>query len=407
MPKILYIEDDVDSRRLIQRVLEEAGHQVVLASDGLSGIEAAQRELPALILMDINMPDLSGDMVATRLQATPGLEETPIVALTALTDYRERALIAGCVGYISKPISVDRLAAQVDEYLAGRRDQVNDEEVTEYFTKYSQALVRKLEAKVRELEEANRELSRMDKMKNDFIALTSHEMRTPYALVYGYVRLLQDAIDAAQSPDLASLAESLVAAADRLGEVVNEVLNLARVASGRITLALTQVRLLALVEEAAETVRQASKGRQITISVLGGEWPEMRADPNELKLALSNVIGNAVKYTPDGGSVTVSGAQYGEFAEVIIADTGIGIDPEEQGLIFEVFYTASDTELHSTSKTAFKGGGLGLGLAIAKTVIDAHKGRVWVESPGRNEQTCPGSTFHVLRPIDPDSVGGN
>ncbi len=407
MPKILYIEDDASSRRLVQKVLEEAGHEVVLASSGLSGIETAQRERPALILMDINMPDLSGDMVATRLRTTPGLEKTPVVALTALSDFRERALVAGCVGYISKPIDIDALAAQVREYLNGRREAVDDEDIGQYAAEYTQSLVRRLEIKVRELEEANRELRRMDKIKNDFIALTSHELRTPFTLVCGYVDLLQDAFDPVKDPETIFMVEGLGSAADRLGKVIDEILDLARVASGQVALSLEPVRLLGLIEEAAENVREASQSRQVAITVMGSDWPEMLANPTDLKMALGNVMGNAVKYTPDGGNVTVSSARYDSFVEVIITDTGIGIDPDEHGAIFEGFYTAGDTDLHTTSKTAFKGGGLGLGLAIAKSVVDAHNGRIWVESPGRDETTCPGSTFHMLLPINPSAVGSD
>jgi signal transduction histidine kinase len=406
MSKILYIEDNAHSRQLVQRVLEGVGHEVVLAPDGLAGIEAARREVPELILMDINMPDLSGDMVATRLRTTPGVEQIPIVALTALSDYRERALVAGCVGYITKPIDIDALPVRVSEYLAGRRDMVEEEDAGRVFAEYSQALVRRLEIKVRELEEANRELRRMDKIKSDFISLASHEMRTPFTLVYGYVHLLQEIVDPARDPEAMSMVNNLVSAAHRLGEVIDEILDLARIASGQIALSLSPVNLLSLAEEAAGGVRQAAEGRRVNIQVVDGGWPEILADPVELALALENIMGNAVKYTPDGGGITVSARCYDDtFVEVAIADTGIGIDPEEQGTIFEVFYTAGDTDFHTTSKTAFKGGGLGLGLAIAKSVIDAHKGRIWAESPGRDERMCPGSTFHILLPIDPEKVG--
>lgn len=402
---ILYIEDDPSSRRLVQRVLEGAGYRVLLASNGLDGIALAQRERPSLILMDINMPNFSGDMVATRMRITPGLEHTPIIAVTALTQpgYRERALIAGCDGYIPKPIDIDALPCQVEEYLGGRRDEVKSEEAGRYYTEYSQALVRRLETKIRELEEANRELRLLDKMKGDFITLTSHELRTPFTLVYGYSRLLQDAIEGATNTDteLVDLASSLISAVDRLGEVLNEILDLARIASGKISPALIPLELHRVVEQAIAKVRVVASDREVAIDLLGDDWPQVWADPIELQVAFGNILGNALKYTPDGGRVTISAARHGEYVEVAITDTGIGIDPDEQQFIFETFYTSGNTEFHTTSKTAFKGGGLGLGLAIAKRVIEAHKGRIWVESLGRDEDRCPGSTFHVLLSLDP------
>jgi len=120
-----------------------------------------------------------------------------------------------------------------------------------------------------------------------------------------------------------------------------------------------------------------------------------------------NLIGNAVKYTPDGGRIditarllTVAGEQP-VGVEVIVADSGVGINIEDQNRVFDKFYRTESPELHSTSKTRFMGGGPGLGLTIAKGIVDAHGGRIYVESKGYDPETCPGSHFHVLLPIRP------
>jgi signal transduction histidine kinase len=116
---------------------------------------------------------------------------------------------------------------------------------------------------------------------------------------------------------------------------------------------------------------------------------------------------NAIKYTPDGGSISILGRQLEVNpadlprggVEVVISDTGIGIDPRYQELIFAKFYQTGELSLHSSGKTKFKGGGPGLGLAIAKGIVEAHQGKIWVESPGYDEATCPGSQFHVILPL--------
>ena len=118
-----------------------------------------------------------------------------------------------------------------------------------------------------------------------------------------------------------------------------------------------------------------------------------------LELALYNMIGNAIKYTPDGGVVTLVAKSGVTSVVLTVKDTGIGISKEDQARIFDRFYTAGDTQLHSTSKTAFRGGGLGLGLAICRGVIDAHGGRIWVESEGRDEERLPGTTFFIELPL--------
>jgi signal transduction histidine kinase len=115
------------------------------------------------------------------------------------------------------------------------------------------------------------------------------------------------------------------------------------------------------------------------------------------------VIGNAIKYTPDGGRVTVSGRTVdaaGSEIEITVRDTGIGIDLENQELVFEKFYQTGEVLLHSSGKTKFKGGGPGLGLAIARGIVNAHRGRIWLESPGHDETTNPGTTVFVRLPVD-------
>jgi signal transduction histidine kinase len=146
--------------------------------------------------------------------------------------------------------------------------------------------------------------------------------------------------------------------------------------------------------------------------------PLIQADPDLLWKVFYQLVINAIKYTPDGGAITVSGteitplpsfdyaqdAQEGPGArsvEIVVSDTGIGIDPAHHELIFEKFYQTGPVAFHSSGKTKFKGGGPGLGLAIARGIVIAHNGRIWVESQGYDEAHCPGSQFHVRLPLAP------
>ncbi len=123
------------------------------------------------------------------------------------------------------------------------------------------------------------------------------------------------------------------------------------------------------------------------------------ADPQRLYQTFRNILSNAIKYTPDGGKIIVDGRVLPGFIETTICDSGIGISPEDQELIFEKFGQLGDVSLHSSGKVKFKGGGPGLGLPIARGIIEAHGGTIWVESEGHDEQKCLGSTFHILLPI--------
>ena len=135
------------------------------------------------------------------------------------------------------------------------------------------------------------------------------------------------------------------------------------------------------------------------------DLPAVRADRDRLEQVFASLVSNAVKFTPDGGEISVSGrlvaSAPGETCvDVLVTDRGIGIDPDQIALIFEKFYRPENPLLHSTDDVRFKGAGPGLGLAIAKGIVEAHGGRIWVESPGRDENTFPGSTFHVRLPVD-------
>jgi len=404
---ILYIEDDDASRSLVTRLLNSTGHRVLTAADGLAGIDAARRHRPDLILMDLKLPHLSGEAVTTRLKSIPSTQDIPIVALTAQTlpGDRERALVAGCIGFINKPIDVDRLPAQIDEFLDGRRDELSEPLARQFHVEYNRSLVARLEAKVRQLEEANRQLRRIDKMKNDFINLTSHEVRTPLTLVQGYASLLEDAArtrwEGDPDAEIPMYVDSLVLSVGRLGEILGEILSVSRIATGQLEPAHGPVRLKEIVDEAVAEIMSHCQDRQISLSVDQAGWPPIiQGDGELLLIAIRNLLSNALKYTPDGGRVGVSVNTFEGNVELIIEDSGIGIDPEEHQLIFEQFYVTGDVQLHSTSKTNFKGGGLGLGLAIARGVIEAHAGKIWVQSSGRDESTLPGSRFHVLLPLD-------
>src|SRR5213075_133352 len=130
------------------------------------------------------------------------------------------------------------------------------------------------------------------------------------------------------------------------------------------------------------------------------QWPGIiQGDNDLLQLALQNVIGNAIKYTPDGGVINLIAKTGVTNVLLTIQDTGIGINKDDQARIFDRFYTAGNTALHSTSKTAFRGGGLGLGLSICRGIVEAHGGRIWVESEGRDEERLPGSTFYIDLPL--------
>lgn len=413
MPTILHVEDNAANRILVRQVLEMAGYTILEAHDGLTALKMVRERQPDLILMDINIPAIDGYETATRIKSLPGLNQVPIIALTAKTmaGDRERALTAGCDGYIAKPINVDTLAAQVMEFLQGRREVVATEQQTVYLREYNERLVKRLQQKVEELTAANEAFAHTDIMKSRFINLAAHELRTPLTTVRGYL----DILTAPGSSFLKNVDDSgrellngVVTGVDRLYGIVQDMLDVTRIEAGTLQLKQCPVMLSQVFPKMEQEFADAIKQRRQTLRLPHvSHIPSFWADGDRFIQILRNLISNAIKYTPDGGTITISATvvQHEEhngqqLLKIIVADTGVGIDAAHHLRIFENFHEVRNIEQHSTSKTGFMGSGAGLGLPIAKGVAEAHGGSLWVESPGHNPQTCPGSAFHLLLPFN-------
>jgi signal transduction histidine kinase len=405
--RIVYVEDDPSSAMLVQRILEAEGYEVIVVTDGITALQVAPQAQPDLILMDINISGLDGYEVTTRLRSYPATQEVPIVAVTAaaLRGDRERTLIAGCDGYISKPIDVDTFPQQVAEFLRGRRERIESaEEKSSYLVEYSQRLVERLEEKMRELQDAHTDLQRVEKMKSDFVILAGHELRTPLTVIYGYTQLLLTSPEVPGSVDDEGsprhLINNVAEATKRLSQVIEDILNVSLIDANRLNLAMAPVFIAPLIGGVVKNMASIAQDRVLSFEYEGlEELSPIMGDGQRLRQALWNVVSNSVKYTPDEGKIVFRGEQVEGAIHIIIHDTGIGIEAEEQERIFDRFYVLEDTMLHRSSKTAFKGGGLGLGLTVARGIIEAHGGKIWAESRRRDEDSLPGSTFHILLPL--------
>lgn len=403
-PVILYVEDDPVARLLVQRVLAAEGYQMLEADDGLSGIELARQHHPDLILLDVNIPNMNGYAVSTRLKALPETRDIPIIALTAniMEGDRPRALSAGCDGYISKPIDVDVLPSQVAAFLKGKRENIEAQTKVAMLEEHTRRLVGSLEQTITELRDANDKLRRTEKAKADFIILASHELRTPLTLVYGYSHLLlSPAVQDRVPPELRVMVSKVAEASEKLSNVVDAIVNVAVIDAKQLDLMFEQVDLGTLARAIVEQFRPASqeRGQQLQALNLTG-FPPIQGDRNYLRRAIANVISNAIKFTPDGGLIEVWIERTDDVLDLVVRDTGIGIDRDEQQRIFDKFYVLEDTGFHSTSETGFKGGGLGLGLSVVRGIIEAHGGKVFVESKGHDEVNLPGSKFHLVVPLN-------
>lgn len=251
-----------------------------------------------------------------------------------------------------------------------------------------------------ELESTREILERLDKSKSDFIAIAAHELKTPLTLIEGYSAMLSEQVR--QDPkQVEEMLKGIGNGTRRLREIIDDMVDVSLIDNDMLSLNYQPVWLNRLLNLIKQEIDATIKERQLTffIEAFSGCNKMFFGDPERLFQAFRNVVLNAVKFTPDGGSIRIDGRELPGFVEVRVTDTGIGIAPENQAQIFEKFGRLGNPSLHSSGKTKFKGGGPGLGLPIAKGIIEAHGGTIWVESEGYDEVRCPGATFHILLPL--------
>jgi PAS domain S-box-containing protein len=277
------------------------------------------------------------------------------------------------------------------------------------------------------LEKSAADLVKLNKMKDSFLGLASHELKTPLTVIMGYSELILTDMADRTDKAVVEMVENIANAATRLDNIIKDMVDVSMIDERRLELRLEEVDINRMVEASLNELRFFfSMRRQDLVLHLDESIPSVKGDGLRIMQLLSNVLGNAIKFTPDGGSVTITtsakfllrsrqpisagevpasvvniGKEQHLYVEISVEDSGIGIDRDDQLRIFDKFYEVGNIDEHSSSKVAFKAKGTGLGLAIAKGIVEMHGGEIWVESPGYNPETFPGSTFHILLPLNP------
>jgi len=268
-------------------------------------------------------------------------------------------------------------------------------------------------------------------MKDSFLGLASHELKTPLTVILGYSELLQNDMKDQISENASEMITNITNAAMRLDEIVKDMIDVSLLDQNQIGLKRVSLNLNMLIETTVRELRLFFALRKQDILLhLDPTLPLYEGDKSRLIQMFTNIIGNAIKFTPDGGKITVTTSlrkvlqnrtndgfcdigstqittEYQDAIEIKITDTGIGISLDDQVKIFDKFYEAGNIEEHSTGKVAFKSRGTGLGLSIAKGIAEVHGGQIWVESTGHDLLTFPGSTFFILLPLDTGKQSGS
>jgi signal transduction histidine kinase len=377
VPRILYIEDNPESRALVRNVLEARGFDVLEASDGMAGIDLAIAAHPDLILCDIEMPGIDGYETATRLRSYRGLDGCPIVVLTSHGD-RGLSLSIGCDGYIEKPIDIDKFPQQLREFLKGKREKVQGPEERRYLREYSQSLVERLEGTVRELTAANSRLRAAARSKTEFMQNLSHELATPLTPITGYLKILRGGKTGALTDQQGKILESMGLASERLSRTIDNLVDFATLESGGYAIHRDIFEPVALARSVYEEERPKAKARRVTLELLLETQERGWGDERKLRQAVANLVDNAIKFSPHGSQVLMRVVGDPTRLTFEVYDQGEGLLPDEAEKVFDPFF-------HADRGGEERAPGAGLGLPVAKQIVEAHGGHIWAESPPKSQ----------------------
>ena len=380
--KVLVADDDSVVRMLLERQLQEWDHKVLLAKDGVEAMQLIEQD-PDLevLLLDWMMPGIDGLDLCRRTRQLARDHYTFIILMTSRSGKEDflAGMSAGADDFMTKPLDADELRVRMH----------SAERVIHHQT----------EAQVQAAVAS--ELLEIDRMKSSVIALTSHEWRSPLALVLLNLELLSKH-EAMRLPGNGKILTSLSNATERLSRIVEEVLKASRDGKYVKDLNLEHVDMGAVVKRTVEGVAPfaALRAQKIDLDMASG-IPRVWIDPGKISDALANLLMNAVKFSPDGSSILVRLLRNeGGDLYVSVTDTGIGISEADKSHMFERLFSTLDITHHSSGYYEFGKRGIGLGLAIAKDFVEMHGGQVGFESEeGR------GSCFHFTIPVVHDANG--
>jgi signal transduction histidine kinase len=370
--KILLVDDLDENLLALEAILRRHGLECVKALSGEEALELLLMSEFALALLDVQMPGMDGFQLAEFMRGSERSRHIPIIFLTAGTadvQRRFRGYEAGAVDFIQKPIEPDIIRSKTrvfcDLYEQRRQIALQRDELEAYATNLSTA----------------------NRHKNQFLAILGHELRNPImALDAGLALLKRRGDDAEKAQGIRIQMESQIA---HLSRLVEDLLDISRIDQGKISLKKERVELGAVLAAAIELSRPLIDNEHHTLSLNLAPQPVwLNGDFTRLSQVVSNLLNNAAKYTPHGGKIGLTARIDSAYVEIEVSDNGIGISPDMQSKIFDIF-----TQVSSASKNAKEG--LGIGLALVKQLVEMHGGTISLESEGLNT----GSVFKVRLPI--------
>jgi len=416
--RILVVDDEESVAVTMQAILEMDGHEVMTAMSGAEAFELIRGGAFDLVLTDLRLDDADGIQILGEVRRHSPDAVTIILTGYASLDSAVNALREGAYDYLLKPCDVEELRATVNRGLERRRlgqllrQRVSELELAnETINSLNADLQRRVDAATHELRLRVEQLQELDRLKSQFMSIASHELKTPITAMSGFLqvalRRLRKRLEA-PSPQTVEEQRALLDQMEivqrqtaKLARLVDELLDVSRIQSGRIEFSVAEVDLVALAEEVADRMRVVSSQHKVKVHSDGPVVID--ADRDHLEQVLNNLVGNAIKYSPGGGAIDIDVRRSDGTGLITVRDRGIGIPAEELPAVFGLFYRSPDRRARDV-------GGMGLGLYISKQIVDRHGGRIWADS-----KHGQGTTFSVELPRhavvapddDPTAVGSS
>lgn len=377
--RIVNCDDTAETRYTKTRVLRQAGYEVIECDTGGEALRKTRELLPDLVLLDVQLPDMSGLDVCRRLKEDAVTGVIPVIQISATfvdKQHAQEALQHGAEIYLTEPLEPKELETVVSVLLRLARTEAGLRE----------ALARERAARA-QAEEATQ-------IKDQFLANLSHELRTPMNIIIGWSHLLRTGpLDDSQRQ---RATEAIERAARSQAQLIEDLLDVSRIVAGKFRLVKQDIDAGRILQLAIDSLKLVAQAKQLTISLTReGDDARISGDPDRLQQVFWNLLSNAVKFTPAGGRVDVLLKTAAAGVIIEVTDTGVGIDPDFLPFVFERFRQADSTSTRQHS-------GIGLGLAIVHHVVELHGGTVKAESSGEGR----GATFTVTLPRLSDGQPG-
>jgi len=364
---ILIVDDEPLNLRVLGSFLKQKGYATAVAQNGQQALDFVDKKTPDIILLDVMMPEMDGFETARRLKKKEFASHIPILFITALTSTESilKGFESGGSDYVNKPIVQEEVLARIRVQLENRR-------------------------LIKEITKANKDLQELDLLKNEFLGVAAHDLRNPLASILGFTELMIDKDFGEVTEEQVQILERIFNAGTRMLNLVNDLLDISVIESGKLTLNITKGSLQQVVRERSAIIELLAAKKDITLQVSCDADDESEFDEERIVQVIDNLLGNAMKFSPNGSHINIGLTTNTHHMEISVQDNGPGISEDDQQKLFGKFQQLS------TKATAGEKGA-GLGLAIVQKIVIAHHGTITV-----NSQPGSGATFTVTLPINFD-----